>query len=40
MINMPFILFHSGRIRDPAVCDRMAGEVVGAALGYLKTNPV
>jgi hypothetical protein len=38
MVNMPYILFHSGKIKDPEMRDRMAEEVIGAAMGYLKTN--
>ena len=38
MVNMPYILFHSGKIKDPEMRDRMAEEVIAAAMGYLKTN--
>ncbi len=37
MINMPYILFHSGKMVDPDLRDRMAGEALGAALNYLKS---
>lgn len=36
MVNMPFILFHSGRLADPALRDRMVDEVLSAAMCYLK----
>ena len=38
MVNMPYILFHSGKIKDPEMRDRMADEVIDAVLGYLKTS--
>lgn len=38
MVNMPFILFQNGKIKDPVMRDRIADEVMGAALGYLKSN--
>jgi AcrR family transcriptional regulator len=36
MVNIPFILFHNGRLADPAMRDRMVEEVFSAAMGYLK----
>lgn len=36
MINMPYILFYSGKMIDPTLRDRMANEMIHAALGYLK----
>ncbi len=36
MVNTPFFLFHSGRMVDPDLRDRMVAEVLAAALGYLK----
>ncbi len=36
MVNMPYILFHSGKMVDPELRDRMADEVLTAAMGYLK----
>ena len=38
MVNMPYILFYCGKIKDPEMRDRMAEEVIAAAMGYLKTN--
>jgi len=38
MVNMPYILFHSGKIKDPEMRDRMADEVIDAALCYLKMS--
>ena len=38
MVNVPFILFHTGRIDDPAFRDQMVAEVLSAAMGYLKTK--
>ena len=35
MVNMPFILFHSGKLIVPALRDRMVEEVFSAATGYL-----
>lgn len=37
MVNMPHILFHSGKLSDPIMRDRAAEETILAALGYLKT---
>jgi AcrR family transcriptional regulator len=36
MVNTPYILFHSGKMVDPALRDQMVEEVLSAALGYLK----
>jgi AcrR family transcriptional regulator len=36
MINMPHILFHSGKLVNPAMCDQMVQEVLSAAKAYLK----
>lgn len=36
MVNMPFILFHTGRIDDPGFRDQMVEEVLSAAMQYLK----
>jgi AcrR family transcriptional regulator len=36
MINMPHILFHSGKLFNPAMRDQMAQEVLSAAMAYLK----
>ncbi|MEA4906012.1 MAG: TetR/AcrR family transcriptional regulator [Anaerolineaceae bacterium] len=36
MVNMPFILFHSGRMADVALRERMVTEVCSAAMGYLR----
>jgi AcrR family transcriptional regulator len=38
MVNTPYILFHSGKLIDSALRDRMAQEVFLAAMGYLKIN--
>lgn len=38
MVNMPFILFHTGRVNDPVFRDRMVAEVLSAVMGYLKTE--
>jgi len=38
MVNVPFILFHIGRIDDPVFRDRMMAEVLLAAMGYLKNK--
>ncbi len=35
MVNAPFILFHSGKLVDPALRDQMVEEVLSAAIGYL-----
>jgi AcrR family transcriptional regulator len=36
MVNMPHILFHSGKLVNPAMRDRMVKEVLSAAIAYLK----
>ncbi len=36
MVNVPFILFHTGKVDDPAFRDKMVDEVLSAAMGYLK----
>ena len=36
MVNMPFILFHSGRLADPDLRDRMVEEVLSAVMCYLR----
>jgi len=36
MVNMPYILFHSGKLVDPVLRDRMVEEVLSAAMAYLK----
>jgi AcrR family transcriptional regulator len=36
MVNMPYILFHSGKLADPELRDRMVEEVLKAAMGYLR----
>jgi AcrR family transcriptional regulator len=36
MVNMPHILFHSGKLADPGMRDRMVDEVLFAAMTYLK----
>ncbi len=36
MVNMPFILFHTGKIAEPVLRDRMVDEVLAAAMCYLK----
>lgn len=36
MINTPYILFHTGKIKDPVMREQMMNEIMGAALGYLK----
>ena len=35
MVNMPFILFHTGRIDNPVFRDQMVDEALLAAMGYL-----
>ncbi len=35
MVNMPHILFHSGKLVDPVLRDRMVDEVLSAVSGYL-----
>ena len=36
MVNMPYILFHSGKLVDTVLRDRMVEEVLSAAMTYLK----
>jgi AcrR family transcriptional regulator len=36
IVNTPYILFHSGKLIDPELRDRMVKEVLVAAMGYLK----
>ena len=36
MVNMPYILFHSGKLVDPVLRDHMVEEVLSAAMAYLK----
>jgi AcrR family transcriptional regulator len=36
IVNMPYILFHSGKLADAGLRDRMVEEVLKAAMGYLK----
>jgi hypothetical protein len=36
MVNTPYILFHSGKLIDPIMRDRMVEEVFSATMGYLK----
>jgi len=38
MVNMPHILFYSGKLIDPALRDRMVDEVLSAAMAYLKKS--
>lgn len=38
MVNMPFILFHTGRIDDPEFRDQIIDEVLSAAMHYLKKS--
>ena len=38
MVNMPHILFHSGKITDPATRDRVVDEVLSAAMLYLRSE--
>lgn len=38
MVNTPFILYHSGKLTDPDLRDRMVEDVLVAAMGYLKTS--
>lgn len=37
MVNMPHILFHSGKISEAALRDRMVDEMLVAAFSYLQT---
>ena len=36
MVNMPYILYQSGKMVDPELRDRMIEEVLSAAMAYLK----
>jgi AcrR family transcriptional regulator len=36
MVNTPYILFHSGKLMDPDLRDRMVDEILSAAMIYLK----
>jgi AcrR family transcriptional regulator len=36
IVNTPYILFHSGKLIDPIMRDRMVEEMFSAAMGYLK----
>lgn len=38
MVNAPLILFHSGRLDDAALRDRLAEQAIEAALGYLQNH--
>jgi AcrR family transcriptional regulator len=38
MVNTPFILFHSGKMVDASLRDRMVAETLSAAMLYLKTK--
>ena len=38
MVNTPFILYHSEKLIDPDLRDRMVEEVLVAAMGYLKAS--
>ena len=38
MINMPFVLFYTGRVVDPVIKDQMADEIFSNVMGYLKSN--
>ncbi len=38
MINMPFMLYHTGKLPDETLRDRMVDEVFSAAMGYLKVK--
>jgi hypothetical protein len=38
IVNTPYLLFHSGKLIDPDLRDRMVEEVLVAAMGYLKTS--
>lgn len=38
IVNTPYILFHSGKLIDPDLRDRMVEEVLVTAMGYLKVN--
>lgn len=36
MVNTPYIMFHTGKLVDPSLRDRMVDEVLSAAMGYLR----
>ena len=36
MINLPFIMFHSGKLVDPTIRDRMVDEMYTALMLYLE----
>jgi AcrR family transcriptional regulator len=38
MVNMPHVLFHSGKMTDPTTRDRVADEVLVAAILYLRSE--
>jgi AcrR family transcriptional regulator len=38
MVNMPYILFHIGKIKDPVMREQIMNEIMDAALCYLKTS--
>lgn len=38
MVNTPYILFHSGKLIDPLMRDRMVEEVFSVAMNYLKKS--
>ena len=38
MVTFPLVLFHSGRIADPGVRDRLVAEMLDAAMGYLSAE--
>ncbi len=38
MVTFPLILFHSGRIADPGLRDRLVAEMLDAAMGYLSAG--
>ena len=40
MVNMPYILFHSGKLIDPVLRDRLVEEVLSAAMLYLMRTVV
>jgi len=39
MVTFPLVLFHSGRLTDRALCERLVAEMLDAALGYLRREP-
>lgn len=38
MVNTPYILFHTGKIKDPVMREQIMNEIMDAALGYLKST--